>query len=189
MKKNIKNALFIISMFYSVVIIILMCVTMNNLVTEVELHDPEENKVKLLNYKEQLSNLPQNNCTAVIGELISHYEKTTYDGIVNFRELYKYEEGKSLLSYYQKVKDGCNMTNEMDKEYNLSMKFITSSIQWDESYQRYYFQYELKFTDYNTRLIVEPLLTNLEYEINRTMELEIISSLIEIASKEVAINE
>jgi len=189
MKKNIKNALFIISVFYSFVIIVLMCVTMNNLVTEVEVHDSEENKSKLINYKEQLSNLPQTNCTAVINKLILHYEGTSYDGVVNLSELYEYDEDKSLLSYYQKVKDGCNITEEMEKKYNLSMKFITSSLQWDELYQRYYFQYELKFTDYKTRLIVEPLLINLEYQINRTMELEIISSLIEIANGEVDINE
>lgn len=189
MKKNIKNILFTISIFYSLVVVVLMCITINSLVTEVELHDLAENKEKLIAYKERLSNLPQNSCTEVISDLITHYEETTYDGKVNLREIYKNQENNSLLSYYQKVKEFCNITEEKETKYNLPAKFITSSIQWDELYKRYYFQYEIKIPDHIIRTIVDPEITNVEYHINRTTELEIIASLIEIASKEVAINE
>lgn len=184
-----KNILFIISMFYSLVVIIFMFITTNNLVTEIELHDLDENKDKLIKYKEQLINLPQNSCTEVIDEIIEHYEENTYDGKVNLKEMYEYDFDNSLISYYTKVKENCKISEEDEKTYNLPMKFIISSIQKDEIYKRYYFQYELRIMDYMARLIVEPEITNLEYNINRTMELEIISILIDISSREGAINE
>lgn len=189
MKENIKKILLCISIFYSITIIVLTSITASNLVSTVELKDTQENKTKIAEYKQQLMTLPQNNCTEVIGEIISYYNETSYEGKVNLKEMYKYDYEKSLLSYYLKTRESCKLSKQDEEKYNLPTKFITASIQKDEMYQRYYFQYELKLTDYNTRIIVEPLLTNLEYEINRTMELEIISSLIEIVGKEVAINE
>ena len=189
MKKNLKNILFTISIFYSLVVVVLMCITINDLVTEVELHDLDENKEKLIEYKEKLSKLPQNSCVEIINDLINHYEETTYDGKVNLNEIYINQEDNSLLSYYQKVKESCNITEEKETKYNLPAKFITASIQWDELYKRYYFQYEIEIPDYMIRLIVDPEITNVEYQINRSMELEIIASLIEIASEEAVINE
>lgn len=189
MKENIKKTLFVISIFYSFVIVILMVITTNNLVTTIELHDSEENEVKLKEYKEQLANLEQNSCTEVIDKIIKHYEETSYDGEVSLKEMYEYDFDNSLLSYYSKVKENCKLSEGDLKKYNLPNKFITSSIQRDESYQRYYFQYELKIDDYLTRLIVEPSISSLEYQINRTMELEIISTLIEISSREDVVNE
>lgn len=184
MKENIKNILFTISIFYSLVIIILMCVTTSNLVINVELHDSEENRIKLTEYKVELRSLPKNSCTDVIEEIIRHYEDTLYDGKVNLRKMYEYDTTNSILSYYNKAKDKCNISEEDEKKYNLSTKFITSSIQKDEMYQRYYFQYELRIIDYFNRLIIEPATTGIEYHINRTEELEIIKALIEISSME-----
>jgi len=189
MKEKVKNGLFIISIVYSVLIIILMLITTSNLVTTVELHDSKENKSKILEYKQQLLILEQNSCTETISKIIKHYEETSYDGKVSLRDMYEYDINNSLLSYYIKVKENCKLSEDAEDKYNLPTKFITSSIQRDESYQRYYFQYELKLSDYFTRLIVEPSITSIEYEINRTMELEIISALIEISSREDNINE
>jgi len=189
MKENFKKIIFGISIFYSFVIIILMIITINNMVTTIELHDTEENKVKLNEYKDKLSTLKQDSCTGVINEIINHYEETSYDGEVNLKEMYEYDFDNSLLSYYIKVKDNCNITDEIAKQYNLPNKFVTGSIQRDEIYLPYYFQYELGFDDYITRLIVEPQLYNTEYQINRVAELEIIFALIDISSKEATINE
>lgn len=189
MKESIKKMLFGISMFYSLLIIILMIITTNNMVTTIELHDPEENKEKLKEYKEQLGILKQDSCTDVINEIIHHYEETSYDGKVSLKEMYEYDFDNSLLSYYIKVKDNCNITDEVAMQYNFPNKFVTGSIQRDEIYLPYYFQYELGFNDYITRLIVEPQLYNTEYQINRVAELEIIFALIDISSKGVNVNE
>ena len=189
MKGKIKNILFVISIFYSLVIVILMVITSNNLTSTVELHDSKENTSKLKEHKEQLSTLKQNSCTEVINKIIRHYEETSYNGEVSLREMFEYDFDNSLLSYYIEVKDNCNLDNNQEKKYNLPTKFITSSIQRDELYEKYYFQYELKLSDYSNRLIIEPLISNVEYQINRTIQLEIISNLIEISSGEVNINE
>ena len=183
MKQNIKNILFIISIVYSLVIVILMLITNNNLITSVELHDSKENKIKLEQYKERLGMLKQNDCTKVIGEIISHYEETSYDGVVNLKEMFDYDFDNSLLNYYQKVKEMCKISDEKQKEYDLPVKFITASIQRDELYLTYYFQYELHFKDYINRLIIEPQIHSVEYQINRAAELEIINILIEHSSK------
>ena len=189
MKNNIKNTVFTVSIFYSIIIIILMIITLCNLVTKVELHDSKENKSKLVEYKEKLNTLDENKCTLVIKDIINHYEQTSYDGFVNIKDMYVYDNENSILSYYIKAKEACNITKEIETEYNLPSKFITSSIQRDETYQRYLFQYELKFTDFYTRLIAEAYIIPIEYEINRTNELEIIENLIEISNREVSIYE
>ena len=41
MKENLKKILFIISIFYSLVIVVLMIITMTKLTTEIELYDDE----------------------------------------------------------------------------------------------------------------------------------------------------
>ncbi|MBQ9072740.1 MAG: hypothetical protein IJY25_06245 [Bacilli bacterium] len=189
MKENIKKILFIISIFYSFIIVVLMLITSSNLVATIELHDSEENRTKLKGYKEQLSALEQNSCTETIAEIINHYEETSYDGEVSIRKMYEYDFDNSLLSYYTQVKQNCKLSEVEENKYNIATNFITSSIQRDELYQRYYFQYELGINDYMTRLIVEPSITSIEYQINRNIELEIISNLIEISSREVIINE
>ena len=102
--------------------------------------------------------------------------------------MFEYDFDNSLLSYFLKIRENCNLDSNQEKKYNLPIKFITSSIQRDELYQRYYFQYELNINDI-TRLIIEPQLSGVEYQINRAMELEIISDLIKIAKEEVSINE
>ena len=189
MKENIKKKLLGISIFYSLAIIILMVITTCNLVDTIELIDSEENKTKLNEYKEELASLKQDDCTNIIGEIIKHYEETSYNGKVSLKEMYEYDFDNSLISYYIKVKDNCKISDEAAKEYNLPNKFITASIQRDELYLPYYFQYELGFNDYITRLIIEPQLQGVEYQINRSGQLEIISTLIEIYKKGVSINE
>lgn len=188
MREKIKNILFIVSAFYSIVIIILMCVTLVNMTETIELHDSEENKNTLISYKRQLSGLEKNDCTKVIEKIIKHYEDTSYDGDINIRERYEYDSENSILSYYGEAKDKCNISIEDTEKYNFPIKFLTASIQMDEIYQPYYFQYELSIKDFFVRLIAEPAITNVEYNINRGMELEIISSLIELSSEGVIIN-
>lgn len=189
MKEKIKNILFIISIFYSVVIIISMIFVTTNMVDSVDLSDTRENKSKLKEYKEQVSLLEENKCTKIINKIIKHYEETSYDGSVNIKEMFDYDFDNSLLSFYGDVKESCNISDEDAKKYNLPSKFVAASIQRDELYQRYYFQYELNFMDIYMRDIGQAVLSGIEYNINRTNILEIISDLIEISSREVIVNE
>jgi len=177
MKENLKKILFIISIFYSLVIVVLMFFTTSNVTCEIELYDNEKNLNELESYKEELLSLEENDCTKVIGNIITYYEKTSYNGMTSLKGMYNSDE--NILNYYARVKDSCNLTEEMIDKYHLSSKFITASIQKDELFQPYLFQYELNIKDYFMRDIAEPALPNMEYKINRASILEIISSLIE----------
>lgn len=189
MKHKIKNILFIISIFYSIVILTMTGITTFNMTDTIKLNDKKENKETLKNYKKQLSELEQNDCTNAIGKIIKNYEETSYNGDVNLREMYEYDIENSILSYYEEAKNKCQISEEDEEKYNLPIKFITVSIQRDEIYQPYYFQYELSIKDYPARLIAEFAISKLEYKINRELELEIISSLIELSRKENVDNE
>lgn len=189
MNKKIKNILFTISTCYSLLILVLIIVKMNNFVTMIELTDSEENKNKLNEYKEEFNLLDKNDCTNLIGKVIEHYDETSYEGKIKIKDIYDYDGENSLLSYYLKIKDVCKFKDEILEEHGLPTKFITSSIQRDELYQRYMFQYELGFVDFYMRDIGQAALTGVEYNISKKIELEIIDSLITIYSKESASNE
>jgi len=186
MKEKIKNQVFAISIFYSVVILVLMISNITSAVTSIELYDSEENRNKLNEYKKEIATLNQNECTTTINKIVKYYENTSYNGKIELKDIYNIEEG--FLSYFGEMKDNCNLTDEQLKKYNLSNKFISSTIHQEEIFTKYYFQYELNFSDNLNRTIIEPTLYNIEYEISKNTQLEIISILLDI-SKEVVVNE
>lgn len=189
MKEKIKNILFSISIFYSITLIILLIFNTLNLVTEVELNDSEENKIKLNEYKEEVKSLEKNKCTDIINQIIKYYEDTSYNGKISLKEMYNYGTENNLLSYYINLKENCNLSEENIKKYDLPLKVLSASIQQDELYHRYYFQYEINIKDIFTRHVIEANLTNIEYKIRKNLELEIISNLIEISKMEEINNE
>jgi len=189
MKNKIKNILFSASIFYSVLIVGLMIFTFSTMTDSVELYDNDDNKVKLNNYKEIVSNMEDNECKKVINDIIKYYEDTSYNGSVNLKEMYDYDGNNGLLSYYFKVKDACNVSEVEEKEYDFPTKFISNIMYREVLYQKYYFQYELKFTDMYMRDIGEAQIHGTMYNASRNTLLDIISGLIEISSKEEIVNE
>lgn len=188
MKEILKKFLLTSSVFYSIMIIILMIIKIVTLVETIELVDVEENKNKIEEYKTTLATLEKNKCTETIDKIIKYYENTSYNGKVPLKEIYDYNSFKSILTYYMEVKENCNLSDEIMKENKLPERVLTGAIAKEEVYQRYLFQYELSLPDFYMRNIGEAALTNSEYKIYRKAELEVISSLIEIISKE-AVNE
>ena len=184
MKENIKKYLLISSVFYSIMIIILMIIKIVTLVETVGLVDTDENKSKLEEYETILATLDKNKCTETIDKIVKYYEKTSYDGEVSLKEIYNYNSFESILTYYMEVKENCNLSDEVMKENKLPERVLTGAIAKEELYQRYLFQYELGFTDFYMRNIGEAALTSVQYKITKEAELEVISSLIEIISKE-----
>lgn len=189
MKEKIKSVLFSVSIFYSVLIVVLMIFTCITMTDSVELYDNDDNKSRLNNYKEMVSNMEDNECTLVIKDIIKYYEDTSYNGSVNLKEMYDYDGNNGLLSYSIKAKEGCNISETDEKEYDLSTKFLSSIMYREGIYQRYRFQYELKFTDMYLRDIAEAYIFGTEYNISRKTILDIISSLIEISNKGVSADE
>ena len=136
MKEKIKSVLFSVSIFYSVLIVGLMIFTFSTITDSVELYDNDDNKVKLNNYKEIVSNMEDNECTLVIKDIIKYYEDTSYNGSVNLKEMYDYDGNNGLLSYYIKAKDACNVSDADEKEYDFPTKFLSSIMYREVLYQR-----------------------------------------------------
>ena len=184
MKEKIKNVLFSASIFYTVFIVGLMVFTLCIMTDSVELHDSDDNKSRLSDYKEIVSKLEDNECKNVINDIIKYYEDTSYNGSVNLKEMYDYDGKNGLLFYYTKAKDACNIGETDEKEYDFPTKFISSIMYREVIYQKYYFQYELKFTDMYVRDIAEAHVHKTMYIASRNTILDIISGLIEISSGE-----
>lgn len=178
---KLKRYIFIISITYSVLIIFFMIFNICNSVSHIELYDSEDNIQKLNILKKEINNLENNDCKLIINELVNYYEKTSYNGLIKLKDIYDVEQDKGLLSYYVKSVEKCSINESNIKKYNLPFKFLTASIQQNELLQNYYFQYELNFKDIITRYIVEPDIHNVEYKISKTLQLEIITNLIEIS--------
>ncbi len=152
--------------------------------SSVELHDDKENIKKLNTLKQEVLLLEDNSCSNVVNELIKYYEKTSYDGMVNLKELYDSKiDNSGFLGYYTDLKDSCNLTEEDNDKYSFSDLFITTTIQNEEIYQRYLYQYELGVKDLYFRSVVEPNLNNTEYRIRKKSELKIISNVIEMVKE------
>lgn len=186
MKEKIKNSLFCISIFYSIMILVLIIFNINSMVTAIDLSDSEKNKSKLQEYKNMIANFEPNSCTNVINEIIDYYESTSYDGEVKLRYIYNQD---SLLKFFTKVKDNCNLTDDDIEDYHLPTKFLASSIFIEELFQPYYFQYELTVKNSVIRNFIEPAINNTEYALSKSLQLELISDLIEIVNMEEHKNE
>lgn len=189
MKDKIKYIIFITSIIYSLIVMFLLTFNTLSLVDDVELYDAEENIIKLNNYKQKVKLLENNNCTNEINKIINYYEKTSYNGRVNLKDMYNYSmENGTLLNHYIELKENCNLSESNIEKYNLSLKVMAASIQEDELYHKFYFQYEINIKDIFTRNIAEANLMNVEYRIKKGLELEIISNLIEIQKTEETTN-
>ena len=180
MKENIKKMIVGSFIFYCAIIVILMLFNYSNAIVEIELSDSVENIETLNNYKNQVQLLEQNKCTNIISELIDYYEKTSYDGMVNVKEMYDFASENVFLSFFSKIKEKCSLSDEDMDKYNLPVKFISYQMPQEHLYQKNMFQYELGLNDILMRNIAEPSLIGTEYNISKKIQLEIIDNLIEI---------
>ena len=187
MKERIKSYLFYFSICYSVLFISGLIINYAVSVNSIKLEDSAENISKVENYKRELKTIPRNECTDVIDKMILYYEETSYHGDVNLKEMYNYHLKNNFLSFYNDAKKGCNLTDEIIDYHNLRMEFLSSEIPTDDVFNKYLFQYEISLKDILTRQIVEPVTHNIEYQISKSSQAEVIGHLIEI-EKEGGIN-
>jgi len=185
MKEKIKYLLFYGSMFYTILVVVLMLISLFSATTTIELYDNENNLVKINQYKEELLKLGDNNCTKVINKMINFYENTSYNGEVELKSIWDYfvnvEDG--YLHYVGEVRDNCNLTYEQMQELDFPSKFVNISVNTDKMFQPYYFQYELSLKDKLSREVMEFNTLNLDYSMRKKDELELISTLIELEKK------
>ena len=180
MKEKLKNTIFIISIIYSITIILLMLYTYTTSTNTIKLTDNKENITTLNNYKQRLNNIKPTPCTNSLNNLINHYENTSYNKKVNIKD--KYNEKDWIVDYFQPINNNCNLDKETKE--SLSTKILTASIQFDEVLQKLYFQYELKIPDLNNRSLIEPNLDQIRYNINRKNQLDAIKTIIDLLEED-----
>lgn len=182
MRDKIKSLIFIISMAYSIVIIVLMLYSYSTSINTIEFNDNEDNIKLLNNYKEKLANIEASTCKNSINELINHYEKTSFNGNVNLKEKYLGEVEIGIIKYAPSIIKECNLS-DTDRS-TMALKMLTSSIQFDEVIETLKFQYEIRIPDLNNRSMMETSLNPIRYNINRKNQLDIIEMLIDNLKEE-----
>ena len=178
MKEIIKEHLVVISILYGIVIILLMGITYFKMDKHVEFQEDTDFIVTLNNYKKEIMLLEDTNCKSTLNKLVNYIEQNNLSGKVNLKDYYNkvFYNNESILSFYGEIKDNCSMiTEDVAKEHNLPIMFITASIQNDEMYQ-----YEINTKDLYFRNISEPALTSIENKIKNEMELKLIKDVLEI---------
>ena len=88
MKKDIRTGLLFVSIFYVVAIVFLMIMNFCLSTSSIELHDSDENVKKIKELRREALALEVNKCSVVINDMITYYEKTSFDGDVNLKEKY-----------------------------------------------------------------------------------------------------
>lgn len=191
MKKNIRTGLLFVSIFYIVSVVGLMIINFCLSKSNVELHDSDDNVKKIKELRQEALSLEVNSCTIVINDMITYYEKTSYDGKVNLKEMYDMlnSENISFLEYYLQIKEHCGLTDAEREKYDYPHLFMTAVIQNEAMLQRYLYQYELGFKDLYFRMIAEPNLNNTEYLIRKRAELKAISNVIEMVKERGVLSE
>lgn len=184
MKEKIKKIIFNISIFYVVIVLVLMLISYFNATSSIELVNSEENIKELNKLKNEVTLLEKNSCTNEISKMIEYSENTSYNGKVNLKE--KWNDFNSYIDYSELLKS-CNVSEEEKDIRNL---IVTDMILEEKIYYgKYKFQYELGIKDFYSRMSNESALNNSLYYIIKRTELSIISNLIEVASKGDYINE
>ena len=183
MKEIIKEHLVVISILYGIVIILLMGITYFKMDKHVEFQEDTDFIVTLNNYKKEIMLLEDTNCKSTLNKLVNYIEQNNLSGKVNLKDYYNkvFYNNESILSFYGEIKDNCSMiTEDVAKEHNLPIMFITASIQNDEIFGKYMYQYEINTKDLYFRNISEPALTSIENKIKNEMELKLIKDVLEI---------
>lgn len=180
MKEKIKGIIFTIAIVYSIVVVILMLYSYSTSIITISFTDKSDNINTLNKYKEDLKNIQESSCKIALNSLINHYERTSYNGIVNLKDKYIEEDG--TLKYAEAIIKNCNLKDDVRQK--IALKMITSSIQFDEVLKELYFQYEIRIPDLNNRSIMEISLYTIRYEINRVNQLDTIEMLVDMLKGE-----
>lgn len=191
MQEKIKNWIAPISIFYMIIIIILMLITYFNAVSTLDLNRIDDFEEKISLYKKELNEIEDNTCKNYINDLISFVEKVNYDKKVKINQLFTdtYLNEEYILSYYLKGVNSCSkITEEKSKDYNLPNLFLIANLTNDRIIQKYFFQYELNIKDRLVENIMIPSDTAANYYNKQKIELMIIDNIIKIV-KEDEINE
>lgn len=184
LKEKIKEHLLVISIIYGIIIILLMLFTYLKMDTNISLNNTDISK-EINKYKKQINLIENNKCKTELLNYTNYINENNFKNKTNIRSYYRktFLSGESILTYYSKIKNSCKITNEKAKEYNLSTMFITATIQTDEIIQTYMYQHEIRLDDFYFRDIAEPSIIQVENQIKKENELNIIKNILKIINE------
>jgi len=183
MKESIRKKILFFTLIYFGTVLILMLVNLKN--ASISFNFTYEYSDVVKDLKVKANSLPINNCSNYIKDLIIFVEKTSFNKVTNLKDIYneQVKENKSILSYYTKGIEACNVS---DKDKNKLNDLFTSAFTFgDAIFDKYYFAYELSIKD-SFRKLNESTLTGLYYKGKKNTEFSIIETYLEIAKKEVS---
>ena len=180
MRNKLKVFMFNSFLFYVIFIVILFIVNTINFTHEIELTNSDENNLKIIELKERINHLENSSCKSLLVEMSNLYEETSYDGNIELTDFYnKYFDNKSFLSFYGRIENECNIGNEEKKSMDLHKETLNSILYIENLLNKYMFQYEINFTDYYMHEIGESNIINLQYQLSKSSELNIIERILD----------
>ena len=186
MKERIKSFLLHFLIIYILFVLITSIYTLITYSTTIKLSDTKEN-INLLNkYKSEADTILNDNaCHKSIKNMISFYEKTSYNGIIDRNNFDFSWNAKTPISMGSELVANCDIYRDRFNEENIIGKIVASSLLFEEVfYMPNQFKYEISFKDIFSRELYEGNIINAEYNSERKLELEIIKELLEIVKED-----
>lgn len=179
MKEKIKNIIQYISIGYMIIIILLTITNMFGMNKTLDLTDSTENIEKIKELKNEIANLEDNSCKVLLNDMIKAYETTSFDGIIEQKRVEKiYWEGKSFLSFYERMTTDCNISKEELKRIDMPFYALNSTSFIDNTVNKKIFDYELRIKDIYMRDNLEANRVNLDYQLSKQSEIVMIEKIL-----------
>ena len=183
MKNKIKEFLLIISVFYGIVIVILMAITYFQMNDSIELETPQSFYTNMERYKKAADNIENENCKQEVNHLISGIEQFDLNGKTTAKDYFNRLFSSDRTTYrYEELLKACSISTEEAETKGLTHALLTSMIQRDEILRSYLFQYELSLKDFYARSVIEPNYQNVENTIKSQMEADAVRIVLEIVN-------
>ena len=144
-----------------------------------ELTDSSENMVKINEFKKEINDLQESSCKTLLNEMIKAYEKTSFDGIVEYKDIYDiYWNGISFLSFYEDIIQDCNISKEKMQSMNMPYYVLNSTSFVDNLVSKKMFDYEIGIKDKFFRESAETNRIGLDYKLSKQSEIIMIENIL-----------
>lgn len=179
MKDKIKSLIQYMLISYMIIIMILTIVNMITIKKTLELTDSSENMVKINEFKKEINDLQDSSCKTLLNEMIKAYEKTSFDGIVKYKDIYDiYWNGTSFLSFYEDIIQDCNISKEKMQSMNMPYYVLNSTSFVDNLISKKMFDYEIGIKDKFFRESAETNRIGLDYKLSKQSEIIMIENIL-----------
>ena len=182
MKNKIKTTLFVVSITFIMLFLLIEVINIFTFNDKVYLEDKEDNLTRLYEYKNRLSTLEDGSCKTSLEKYVKRYEDTSFKGYVSLKSIYNRLDSysSSIPKSYQDIKTSCSITNEEVEEYGLIYYILDSMITYEEFFVGRRYPYEIGIQDKLIRDIAEPSLDLYRYDKIKRSELSFIENVLDL---------